>query len=238
MIYPSRQQFNFDTALRYCPIAQEIERSRWRGFPVLEIGSGGSGVSDYFNGQIIGVDTDFSRTGTKKNQNIKYIKASLFKLPIKTNSFYQVICMDTLEHIQANRRKEAIKEMLRVTKKGGKIILGFPFGEKSVMVEGWINDLFKKAHGENHLWLWEHKKNGLPKIDEVKQHLKDCGIEEGQFRTAYNVNLVCWFLLHWFFTVNPEMFLSRVLKLVYKQFFFLLRINIPPYYRVIFIINK
>ncbi len=238
MIYPARQQFNFDTAIRYGPIVEEIERSRRKESPVLEIGSGGSGISDYFSGQVIGIDTDFSKTGTKKNQNIKYIKASVFKLPFKTNSFYQVVCLDTLEHIQVNRRREAIKEMLRITKKGGKIFLGFPFGEKSIRMEGRINNLFKKVYGKDHLWLLEHKKNGLPKIEDVKQYLLDCGIKENQFEISYNANLLCWFLLHWFFTVNPGKFLSRVLRLAYKQLFFLLRINLPPYYRAIFTIKK
>ena len=105
-------------------------------------------------------------------------------------------------------------------------------------VEKWINYFFKKAHGKDHLWLSEHEKNGLPKIEDIRQILKDYGIKKSRFEISYNTNLLCWFLIHWFFTVHPETFLSRLLKFTYKQLFFILRINLPPYYRVIFSINK
>lgn len=238
MIYPARKYFNFDTAIRYSPIVDKIEKSRWKKFPVLEIGSGGSGISDYFGGQVVGVDTDFSRTGTKKNQNIQYVKASALKLPFKNDSFYQVVCLDTLEHIKEDKRSEMIWEMLRITKKGGQIFLGFPYGEKSMKAERWINYFFKNVHNKDHQWLLEHKKNGLPKLEDIKQILLDYGVRENKYDILYNANLLCWFLIHWFFTVNPDKFISRVLKLAYKQLFLLLRINFPPYYRVIFIINK
>lgn len=238
MICPKKREFNYDTAIRYKPIVEKIENSKWRKYPVLEIGSGGSGISDFYSGQVIGVDTNFSKTGTKKNQNIRYVKGSILKLPFQKNSFYHVVCMDVLEHIPENNRKNAIKEMLRVIKKGGKIYLGFPTGGRSLKVENLINHLFKKTYGKDHLWLLEHKKNGLPKLEDIKIIIFSLGIKENKIDVLNNANLLSWFLVHLLITVYPGKFFSRALKLLYKQLFILLRINLPPYYRVILTINK
>ena len=57
----------------------------------------------------------------KKNcrglKNITIRKASVYKLPFKDNFFDIVTCKDSFHHF--NKPKEALREMLRVTKKGG-----------------------------------------------------------------------------------------------------------------------
>ncbi|MDP3766291.1 MAG: methyltransferase domain-containing protein [Nanoarchaeota archaeon] len=54
----------------------------------------------------------------------KVINADAQKLPIKSNSFDQIICLDVIEHLKdANA---SIKEMSRVLKKNGALILSVP----------------------------------------------------------------------------------------------------------------
>lgn len=238
MIFPSRAKFNFDSALRYKPVVDLIEKSKYVKFPVLEIGSGGSGISDYFKGSVIGIDTDFSKTGTEKNPNIKYIKGSIFKVPLGNNSFYNVVCLDTLEHISAQKRAKAISELIRVTKKGGIIYLSFPTGKMSAVFEEQINHLFFKKNQYDHPWLKEHKKNGLPEREEIILKVKELGITKTRIKIIGNANLFAWVLMHWLFTINHKMLISRGLKRLYRILFFLFSLPIPPFYRVILVIKK
>lgn len=52
------------------------------------------------------------------------IRAPIQKLPFKAQSFDVVLCTETLEH--APNTKKCIKELLRVLKKDGKLVLTFP----------------------------------------------------------------------------------------------------------------
>lgn len=238
MIFPPRSKFNFDTALRYQPVVDRIEKSRWRDKPVLEVGSGGSGISDYYHGKVIGVDMDFSKTGTEKNVNIKYVHGSVLNLPFNSQAFYLVVCLDTLEHISESMRVKAIKELLRVAKKGGIIFLGFPTSSLSIRFEDKINSLYKKKYIINHPWLLEHRKYGLPDQHKILSILRDLGIFGDKLVILKNVNLIIWFFIHFLFTVHPQNIFSRILKYAYVTIFYIGGINLPPFYRVILIINK
>ncbi len=238
MTFPQRAKFNFDSALRYKIVVDLIEKSKYAGLPVLEVGSGGSGISDYFKGSVIGIDTDFSKTGTKKNPNIRHIKGSVFKLPLKDESFYNVVCLDMLEHINVQKRGKAISELVRVTKKGGIITLSFPSGDKSAEFEKRINDLFFKKYKKEHPWLGEHKKNGLPEKDDILLKLEELGITKKSIKVFGNANLLAWFLIHWLFTINHEKLISKSLKRLYRILFFLFSLPLPPFYRVILVIKK
>ncbi len=57
--------------------------------------------------------------------NIKFEKGDLTNLKFKDNSFDFVLCSDVLEHIPND--KKALKELARVLKKGGSLILTFPY---------------------------------------------------------------------------------------------------------------
>lgn len=238
MIFPKRAKFNFDSTLRYKSVVDLIEKSKYSRRPILEVGSGGSGISDFFYGQVTGVDTDFSKTGTEKNPNIEHIKGDVLKLPVGDESFYSVVCLDMLEHINAQKRGKAISELVRVTKKEGIIYLGFPSGNKSVKFEERIHDLFFKKYKKKHLWLKEHKKNGLPEKDDILLKLKELGIKKTRIRILGNANLFAWFLIHWLFTINHEKLISKIIKRLYRILFFLFTLPLPPYYRVILVIKK
>lgn len=68
--------------------------------------------------------------GMLRSENIKaeLIKGSIVHLPYKDASFDCVISIATLEHI--NELSLAISEIMRVLKKGGLMILGFPVENK------------------------------------------------------------------------------------------------------------
>lgn len=61
-----------------------------------------------------------------KNKGVKYIQASLFDLPLHNNSYDLVWNAGTIEHYNEPEIISLIKEMSRVTKVGGYIVMGIP----------------------------------------------------------------------------------------------------------------
>lgn len=61
-----------------------------------------------------------------KNNEIKYIQANLFDLPLQNNSYDLVWNAGTIEHYSESEIISLIKEMTRVTKVGGYLIIGVP----------------------------------------------------------------------------------------------------------------
>lgn len=61
--------------------------------------------------------------------SIKTHQGSLTKLPFEDNIFDTIICSEVIEHIADH--ESAIKELSRVLKKGGKLILTVPYNSKN-----------------------------------------------------------------------------------------------------------
>lgn len=99
------------------------------GSTVLEVGSGqgifAKRLSDQYTCQVTGVDISAKSVKYAQerytNKRLKFVKAEAGKLPFRNNFFDFVVSFDTLEHIQD--QKTAVAEMVRVLKKGGKILI-------------------------------------------------------------------------------------------------------------------
>ena len=96
----------------------------------------GCGVGMYvehlapFGGKIFGLEYDFERAAEAGRNAKRIINAAGENLPYPDNSFDLILSHEVLEHVQNDA--EAIKEMLRVLKVGGRITLfvpnrGYPF---------------------------------------------------------------------------------------------------------------
>lgn len=229
---------NIDAALRYFPVVKILESSKHKMEPVLEIGSGMNGITDYFSGKVHGVDSDYSKIKAVKNPNMIHKRGTILNIPFKNNSFFSVVCLDTLEHINKNSRLKAIEELIRVTRKGGIIYLGFPSGEMSRIFEQMINQLYERKHDSLNPWLSEHKKYGLPQKKEVTTYLNQLNVRK--FSIKSNVNIFAWLLIHLLTTVLDRSVkaINLTRKIEYSLFSLVKRIELPPYYRLIFIIEK
>jgi len=65
--------------------------------------------------------------GFDLNYSSKYIKkGDITRIPFSNEKFDLVLCLDVLEHIEFEKQKEAIKELNRVLRKKGTLILGVP----------------------------------------------------------------------------------------------------------------
>lgn len=82
------------------------------------------------NFQLFGVD--ISPLAVKRLNNLaigEFKVAGIFKLPFKSGFFDGVLVLDILEHLPPNKVFSAYKELYRVLKKGGYIVVSVPLNE-------------------------------------------------------------------------------------------------------------
>lgn len=66
-------------------------------------------------------------TGLDKNYASEYVQeGSMLDMPFYDHSFDTVMCLDSLEHLYYNEQNQAIKEVRRVLKPGGTLIVSIP----------------------------------------------------------------------------------------------------------------
>jgi len=108
-----------------------------------------------------------------KDKKVKIKKSSIYKIPYKNNFFDLIVCSEVLEHLEYD--KKAIKELYRVLKPNGKLIitvpnLNFPFLWDPL---NWFLMYFFNRHINKNIWwlagIWAdherlYKKSDLEKI--------------------------------------------------------------------------
>jgi len=143
------------------------------------------GISLYkFATEIHGIDINEKYLKIAKNINqdkrVKIKKGTIYKLPYKKNFFDLVICSEVLEHLKDD--KKAIKELHRVLKPNGKLIItvpniNFPFLWDPI---NWILMHFFNKHINKNIWwlagIWaDHER--LYKKNDLKKMIKSTGFE-------------------------------------------------------------
>lgn len=96
----------------------------------------GCGVGMYvehlspFGGKVIGLEYDFERASEARARSAHILNAAGELLPLSSSLFDLVLSHEVIEHVQDDRL--AIREMIRVLKPGGRLVLfcpnrGYPF---------------------------------------------------------------------------------------------------------------
>jgi ubiquinone/menaquinone biosynthesis C-methylase UbiE len=142
-----------------------LQETITRNASVLEVGCGdGRSIKDIIEitQNITGVDHDedavqHARDNFREYRNVKILLADAVKLPFKNKSFDFVMCMTTFANF-AYKKYKALKEMRRVVKDKGKIII-------SVFSEDALEERMKiyKSLGAD---IKEIKGNGTVVFDE------------------------------------------------------------------------
>lgn len=149
-----------EPAMRYMSIVREIRRRGFTG-PIVEIGSGVSGIAPYLGLPVIGVDQEFEQ---ETHPLLQPLVASVLDLPFEAASQPCVVSTDMLEHVPPHLRQAAVEELSRVTQRT--LILAVPAGAGAEAQDWTLAVLFEKERGYKFPFLTEHVENGLPTIDE------------------------------------------------------------------------
>ncbi|MGH7553290.1 MAG: class I SAM-dependent methyltransferase [Longimicrobiales bacterium] len=110
-------------------LAALVELAQARaGERLLEVGCGGGHVLEQFPGlDRTGVDLSagmLKRARRRVGPSVRLIQSQAERLPFQSGSFDVVVCTEVLEHIL--NPPEVIRELMRVAKPGGRVIVSIP----------------------------------------------------------------------------------------------------------------
>jgi SAM-dependent methyltransferase len=229
---------NIDAALRYRAVLALLA-DRWRpDLRVLEVGSGSGGAAEWLDHEIIGVDTSFERTAERGRRNLVETPGSVMDIPLPDGSFDAVLCVEMLEHIAAEERPRAIKELVRVLAPGGRLILTFPSGAEARKLDRWLADAYEARQGKPHPWATEHLALGIPDADEIAHLARATGADVDVHSNAWGPG---WRFMHDLYTVGHglpftwPLFRRPFVSIAYHV---LARLNRAPSYRAIIVIDR
>lgn len=76
--------------------------------------------------QLVGVDFSYSAlvAGGKALPNVRFVQGDAYSVPLASSTFDLVMCIETLEHLE--HPKEAIRELIRLCKRGGRVVITVP----------------------------------------------------------------------------------------------------------------
>jgi len=117
-----------DYSLKYLDFIMEIETNLPEGSKILEAGCGTGQTLSLLSERHETYGLDISRAALKLAQdNCKFpVLASIFNIPFNDNTFDLVYNSGVIEHFKDPENIDAIKEMARVTKPSGRVIIIVP----------------------------------------------------------------------------------------------------------------
>ena len=91
---------------------------------ILDIGCGNGRNMEYEDYNFTGVDNCYNFTKICKDKKLNVILSDMTTLPFEDNTFDYIISIASFHHLSNNeRREQALKEMKRVLKPNGEILL-------------------------------------------------------------------------------------------------------------------
>jgi len=156
-----------DTALRYREVVDLIRPVYRPGAAILEVGSGSGGLADYLHAPIVGLDVAFERTADRASSYLTQVEGRADALPFEDASFDVVLSVEMLEHVPAGDRERVLAEMLRVLRPGGRLVVTFPADAAAARLDRTLNERFRRHHGQDHPWVIEHIREGVPATADV-----------------------------------------------------------------------
>ena len=235
--------FNIDGALRYAAIV-ELLRDRFHpDMRILEVGSGAGGITEFLHFPVHGLDTAFDRTELNATPYLIRVAGRAQAMPFDDAAFDAVIAAEVLEHIPAGDREDALGEMLRVLRPGGRMIVTFPADATARECDTRLNEAYRDRYGTDHPWVIEHLREGVPATEEMRallQRLAGPGatvsVQRHLHRDAWLFQQLVYSARRWFAVTLPLGLHSRLgVAVVFR---ILRHRNGEPAYRTILIADR
>jgi len=173
------------TLLRWRALKHIFKSEIENGCTILDIGGYDGFISYNLNSifpdcKIVVVDIDSSGLKTAESHGLNILYASALDLPIQNNSVDIVLCLDLIEHIEDDNK--LIKEISRVLKKTGKVILTTPIkrGDLIPLIgEDKMNEIHKK-------WGHVRKGYGIEQLKTLFQNNELAIIKAGKYFNLFS----------------------------------------------------
>lgn len=234
---------NLDAALRYATVSA-LMAGRWAdGADVLEVGSGAGGITQFLDHPVTGLDIAFERTELLTTGWLRPVTGSALAMPFEDGSFDFVLSVEMLEHLALADREPALREMIRMLKPGGRLIVAFPADAAATELDTWLNDRFRRKTGEDHAWVGEHLREGVPATDEVVALVEGLLPPGASVTVHKHMPAPAFKAVHWLYTLEPLWPVTRPLGLHTRPFVRLLfdailRWRRGPAYRTIIVVDR
>lgn len=139
------------------------------GDRVLEVGSGSSGIGEFYSGSFVGLDLKFDNP----IRTMDLVRGSATRLPFADGAFDVVISSDMIEHLPAHDRSAAIRELIRVSR--GRVVVACPQGRAAHLSDVLLASIYRLRRRTPPDWLQEHLANGLPERSHMEAVVRESG---------------------------------------------------------------
>lgn len=147
-----------------CPELSDPDRR------ILEVGCGTEGIGRYLKRSIVGVDRAFAGP---VGPFLQPVCGSILSLPLASNAFDDVVCVDTLEHLAAGARPRAIRELIRVAR--SRVIISGPAGAFAAWGDAAYAEQLGRRRRPLPGWLAEHLRQGVPSLGDLLEMIAESG---------------------------------------------------------------
>jgi SAM-dependent methyltransferase len=161
-------------------------------------------------------------------------------MPFGDDEFDVVVAAEVLEHIPQAAREPALREMLRVLRPGGRLIVTFPADATARECDTRLNDAYRERYGSDHPWVIEHLREGVPQTEPTRALLErlagpgaTVAVQRHLHRNAWLFQQLVYSARRWFAITLPLGLQSRLG--VRAVFTILRRFNGEPAYRTILV---
>jgi hypothetical protein len=160
---------------RYSAVVPIVEESD--GEALLEVGSGSEGIARFASPrwQVTVCDRDFTDYGAVEvpDDGLRRIEGDVTDLPFADRKFDVVLALDLLEHLPAELRPVALKELARVART--RLVAGCPCGERALRADRRLARYYAVQPRATPPWLVEHLDNGFPSAELLQTTLASFG---------------------------------------------------------------